>query len=373
MRIMDVEVLHLRMDTIRDEANGTQDAAIIRVHTDAGLIGLGEADSSPHVVKAIIDAPRSHSIMAGIRELIVGEDPLLVRRLWQKMYDGTLYFGRRGAALHAISGVDIALWDLAGKALGQPVHTLLGGAVRKQIRAYASALFAPTPAETAEKARRYLELGFTAMKFGWGNFGQDAERDIAQIRAIRDTVGPRVDVMVDAGTCWDAATAAVMARRLAELDVFWLEEPLHPDDLAGYALLTAISPIRIAAGEEDASVYAFEELIERGGVAVVQPDVSRAGGLTESLRIAELAHRRGRNCVPHNFSTGILTAASLHLNAVIPRAIFQEFPAPGEGSPLNVDLVTPRFDVRDGYLSIPTAPGLGVVLAPEVVQRYQVE
>jgi L-alanine-DL-glutamate epimerase-like enolase superfamily enzyme len=152
MRITDVEVLHLRLDTIRDEANGTQDAAVIRVHADTGLVGLGEADSSPHVVKAIVEAPWSHSIMAGFRELLVGEDPLLFRRLWRRMYDGTLYFGRRGATLHALSGVDIALWDLAGKALGQPVHTLLGGALRERIRAYASALFAPTPVETAAKA-----------------------------------------------------------------------------------------------------------------------------------------------------------------------------------------------------------------------------
>ncbi len=142
------------MDTVRAEANGTQDAATVRVHTDADLIGLGEADSSPHVVKAIIEAPRSHSIMAGIRELLVGEESLLVRRLWQKMYDGMLYFGRRGAALHALSGVDIALWDLAGKALGQPVHTLLGGAVRNISGVYASALFARTPVRVGMPRRR---------------------------------------------------------------------------------------------------------------------------------------------------------------------------------------------------------------------------
>jgi len=373
MRITDIEVLYLRLETIRDEANGTQDAAVVRVHTDNGLIGLGEADSSPLIVKAIVEAPRSHSIMAGIRELLVGEDPLRVRRLWHKMYDGTLYFGRRGVALHAISGVDIALWDLAGKALGQPVHALLGGAVRDRIRAYASALFAPTPEETAAKAKRYVELGFTAMKFGWGNFGHDLARDVAQVRAVREAVGPSVQIMVDAGLCWDVATAADMARRLAEFDVFWLEEPLHPDNLAGYAALTARSPIRIAAGEEDASLYAFEDLIDRGGIAIVQPDVSRAGGLSESLRIADLAHRRGRVCVPHNFSTGILTAASLHLNAVIPNAIFQEFPAPGEGTPLNTDLVSPPFIARGGYLEIPAGPGLGIDLVPEVVQRYLVQ
>ena len=373
MRITDVEVLHLRIDTIRDEANGTQDAAIVRVHTDSGLIGLGEADSSPHIVKAIVEAPRSHSIMAGIRELVVGEDPLLVRRLWHKMYDGTLYFGRRGVGLHAISGVDIALWDLAGKALGQPVHALLGGAVRDRIRAYASALFAPTPEATAAKARRYVELGFTAMKFGWGNFGQDLARDVAQVRAIREAVGPTIQVMVDVGICWDVPTAVDMAHRLAEYDVFWLEEPLHPDNVAGYATLSARSPIRIAAGEEDASLYAFEDLVDRGGIAIVQPDVSRAGGLSESLRIADLVHRRGRLCVPHNFSTGILTAASLHLNAVIPNALFQEFPAPGEGSPLNSDLISPAFSVQAGYLAIPGAPGLGVELVPDVVDRYRVE
>ena len=144
-----------------------QDAAIVRVHTDAGIVGIGEADSSPHVIKAIIEAP-SHSIMTGIRELL-GEDPRLSGGLRRMLVpDGTLYVGRRGAALHALSGVDIALWDLAGKVRGQPVHALLGGALRERIRAYASALFAPTAAETAAKARRYVELGFGAMKFGWG-------------------------------------------------------------------------------------------------------------------------------------------------------------------------------------------------------------
>jgi L-alanine-DL-glutamate epimerase-like enolase superfamily enzyme len=210
------------------------------------------------------------------------------------------------------------------------------------------------------------------MKFGWGNFGQDAERDVAQIRAIREVVGPSVDVMVDAGACWDAAPAAAMAVRLAELSVFWLEEPLHPDDLAGYETLTTRSPKRTAAGEEDASVYAFEDLIDRGGVAIVQPDVSRAGGLTESLRIAELAHRRGRVCVPHNFSTGILTAASLHLNAVIPNAPFQEHAAPEDG--LLAQCGPARADVPDGRrLSIDTVQSRARGgLVPDIVERYRI-
>jgi L-alanine-DL-glutamate epimerase-like enolase superfamily enzyme len=175
------------------------------------------------------------------------------------------------------------------------------------------------------------------------------------------------------GDPWDAMTALRRAHMLAEYGVYWLEEPLHPDDLDGYRALCDASPVRIAAGEEEATVHGFRDLIERGHVDVVQPDVSRAGGVTETMRIAALAHAHGRPCVPHHFSTGILGAVSIHVNASIPNARFQETPVPGEGSTLNTELVVPPVALDgDGCVVIPTGPGLGVELDRDVFDRFRV-
>jgi L-alanine-DL-glutamate epimerase-like enolase superfamily enzyme len=380
VKITDVEVVYLKIPSIALISNGTQDAAVVLVHTDEGLTGIGEADSAPTVVKAIVEAPRSHSVMVGLREVLIGENPLEVERLWRKMYQASIYYGRRGVVLHAISGIDIALWDLKGKALGRPLCDLLGGTTTAKIRAYASALFGRDGAETGEKATRFKEAGFTAFKFGWMDFGRAEKTDRAHIAGIRDAVGPEAPIMVDVGWAydsggdvWDATTALRRAHMLAEYDVYWLEEPLHPDDLDGYRRLSDASPVRIAAGEEEATVHGFRDLIERGHVHVLQPDVSRAGGVTETMRIAALAHAHGRPVVPHHFSTGILGAVSVHVNASIPNALFQETPAPGEGSPLNTELVVPPVKLdADGCILIPSGPGLGIELNQEVVDRYRV-
>ncbi len=167
MKITDVEVAYLKIPEIAGISNGTQDVAVVLVHTDEGITGIGEAESQPHVAKAIVDAPRSHSVMVGLKEVLVGENPLDIERLWRKMYQATIYMGRRGAVIHAISGVDIALWDIKGKAYGQPVCDLLGGSTDAKVRAYASALFGKDGVETAEKAARFKEAGYTAFKFGW--------------------------------------------------------------------------------------------------------------------------------------------------------------------------------------------------------------
>ena len=380
MKITDVEVLYLRIPAIAMEANGTQDAAVVLVHTDEGLTGIGEADSAPAVIKAIVEAPRSHSVMVGLREVLIDENPLEIERLWRKMYQATIYYGRRGAVLHAISGVDIALWDLKGKALGRPLCELLGGTTNAKVRAYASALFGADGVETGEKAARFKEAGFTAFKFGWKDFGKAEKTDRAHVEGIRNAVGPDLPIMVDVGWAydsggevWDATTALRRARMLAEYDVYWLEEPLHPDDLDGYRKLCDASPVRIAAGEEETTVHGFRDLIERGHLDVLQPDISRAGGVTETMRIAALGHAHGRPAVPHHYSTGILGAVSVHVNASIPNRLFQETPAPGEGSPLNTDLVVPAVQLdEDGCIVIPTGPGLGIELNPDVVERYRV-
>ncbi len=381
MKITDVEVIHLRIPQIAEISNGTQDCAVVLVHTDEGITGIGEAESSPHVMKAIIEAPRSHSVMVGLREVLIGENPLDIERLWRKMYQASIYFGRRGAVIHAISGVDIALWDLKGKAYGKPVCELLGGSSDAKVRAYASALFGRDGKETGEKAAMYKEAGYTAYKFGWMDFGRSAKTDIAHIEGVRDAVGPDQPLMLDVGWAydsggpeWDHTTALQRARLFEPYNIYWLEEPLHPDDWEGYRELCDRSPIRIAAGEQLATLGEFRQLLEGSHVDVFQPDVARAGGITEVMRISAYAHAHRRPIVPHHFSTGILGAASIHVNASIPNGLFQETPAPGVGSVLNTDLVIPPVKLDDdGCIVIPPGPGLGIELDPDVVKTYRVE
>src|SRR5438552_14493178 len=207
MKITDVEAIHLRLPEVAEIADGTQDVLVVRIRTDTGLVGIGEVTSQSYVCKAVFEAPRSAERRHGLAHILRGQDPLDVEGLWQRMYYHTNRYGRRGAAVHAISGADIALWDLRGKALGQPVHELLGGAHRQDVRAYASYLFGAEPGQTAALARQAIGLGLTAVKFGWGPFGKDEAVDVAHVEAAHRAVGADRDLMVDAGQCWDAATA----------------------------------------------------------------------------------------------------------------------------------------------------------------------
>jgi len=375
MKITDVETIIVRLPQIEAKCDGTQDGLLIKIHTDAGLVGIGEVDSSPEVAKAIFDAPFSHTIASGLRALLVGEDPRDVERLWEKMYRGTIYFGRRGAAIHAMSGADIALWDLLGKATGLPVYQLLGGAYRTRLRAYASDLMPPTPEEAERRARQMRDAGFTALKFGWGPLGQDERTDVAQVAAARRGFGDDGDLMVDIGLCWDASTAIARCRRLAEFNPYWIEEPLPPDDLGGYGRLADAVDVRIAAGEEESTCWGFTDLIDRGRIDVVQVDVSRAGGLTESRRIAQMAHQRNLPCVPHAFSTGVLLAASMHWVAAIPNGSLVEYTV--AESPLatgltGTGLLREPLRAVDGWLTVPDAPGLGIALDEDLIARYRV-
>jgi L-rhamnonate dehydratase len=374
MLITEVEAIILRQPALDQAiADGSQDDLVVRVHTDAGIIGIGEVDSAPEVVKAVIEAPASHFIASGLRSILVGQDPLDVEGLWQKMYRATIYYGRRGVALHAISGIDIALWDIKGKALGQPVSQLIGTPRRSSVRAYASTLMPDTEAETARKVSGLIERhGFTAVKLGWGPLGQDAAHDVRLARAARKAAGDQVDILIDAGLGYgaDAETAIRVARELEQLGIFWLEEPFMPDELEAYAQLADTVDIRVAAGEEDTTLSGFRELVERGHVDVVQPDVTRCGGITEIVRIARYAHELGKGCVPHAWKSGIIKAASLHVNAVLADAWFQEYCV--AETPLNTSLTRQTFPLKDGYADVPTAPGLGVELDPDVLERFAV-
>src|SRR6516164_8649731 len=207
MKITEVICQILRIESVAAKTASCQDAVLVRVRTDSGLEGIGEADSSPEVVKAIIDAPFSHNIACGLRELLVGENPLETERLWQKMYRRTMYFGRKAVGITAMAAVDMALWDLKGKAFGQPVHRLLGGKQHDRIRGYASILFGRDGKETADIGRKWVEAGYTAVKFGWEPMGTSETVDIDLIRGAREGLGAGNVLLIDAGCVYDARTA----------------------------------------------------------------------------------------------------------------------------------------------------------------------
>jgi len=372
VKITEVEAIVLRQPVVDGAiADGSQDDLIVRVHTDEGIVGVGEVDSAPEVVKAVFDAPNSHYIATGLRHVLIGADPLDIEELWRRMYMGSVYYGRRGVAMHAISGIDIALWDIKGKKLGKPVSALLGTPKRDRVRPYASLLMPATEREVTAAVERLVAMSFTAIKFGWGPLGKDEEHDVRLARAAKRAAGD-AEILIDAGFGYgaDAARAIRVARKFEEIGIYWLEEPFEPDEFEAYATLADAVDMRVAAGEEEATRWGFRELMERGHVDVVQPDVTRCGGLSEALRIARNAESRGVMCVPHAWKSGVIKAASLHLNAVLETAYFQEYCV--AETPINRLLTRERMPVEKGWVAVPDKPGLGVELDLDVLERYAV-
>src|SRR5437764_12313490 len=321
MKITKVEAIYLRQPEVKWKCDSGQDALLVRVETDAGITGIGEVDSAPMAVKGAIDGPFSHTTAAGLAGIVVGEDPFETEKIWHKMYRANIYGGRRGVGIHAMSGIDMALWDIKGKALKMPVWKLVGGGFTASLRPYASSLFGATPEETGERARRFVGQGFTAVKFGWDPMGQDAATDVALVREARRGLGPKPDLMIDAGLVYDAKTAIQRARAFEPYDLYWFEEPLGPDDYEGYAKLSAATPMRIAAGEEESERRSFLQLMDVGKIDVVQVDLTRCGGFTEAVKIAALAADRGVPVVNHGFTTYLNVAAALHYLASVPNTL----------------------------------------------------
>lgn len=374
MRIAAVEALHLRLGRIEDKADGTQEVLLVRVTTDTGLVGHGEAVSNATVARSIVDAPRSAPFRHGLGVTLIGADPLDPEARWLDMYNATRWYGRRGAAIHAIAAADTALWDILGQTRSLACHALWGTR-RKRVPAYASVLFPDTVAEGATLAASLVERGFKAIKFGWGRFGRDRDWDCRMLIEIRAAIGASVDLMVDAGRIWRADEAIERAPELFErFAILWLEEPLHEDDLEGYGRLAnslrdRLPDARIAAGETEERESDFFALLGQG-VRVIQPDVGRAGGLTVCRRLSTLAHRQGVWCLPHCFGTGVNLAASAQWMAAAEAAPFMEYPV--TRSPLRNDLVAGIPQMVDGLVEIGDAPGLGIALDPSVIERYRV-
>jgi L-alanine-DL-glutamate epimerase-like enolase superfamily enzyme len=371
MKITKVEAIYVRLPEVKLQCDSGQDALIVRVETDAGINGIGEVDSAPLAVKGAIEGPYSHAITCGLAQLVTGEDPFETEYLWHKMYRANIYAGREGVGFHAISGIDMALWDIKGKALGLPVWKLLGGGFHKKIRCYASSLFGPTPEATGELARRYRDQGFGAVKFGWDPMGRDEKTDIALVREGRKGLGDDADLLIDAGLVWDSKTAQQRVRAFADHNIFWLEEPLRPDDYDGYRKLAESTHIRIAAGEEESSRQSYLNLMDRGRIDVVQVDLTRCGGFTEAMKIAALAWDRGLPVANHGFTTYINVTAALHWLNSVPNALICEFAAE-EKTNLREMITRQRLRARDGYLDIPQEPGLGIDLDEDALSKYRV-
>jgi len=367
MKVVDVKAVNLR------GGNNT----LVQVTSDEDIVGIGHIDSSP-VARYIVEGT--------LKPLIVDENPLEVERLWTRMYHAVLWHGLRGVSVHAIAGVDMALWDLAGKKLGAPVWKLLGGRYRDRVIPYASASFGHKSREQlAQEAAVYRGQGFKAVKFGWGILGRDSvEKDVEMVRGVRDGVGDDVKVIVDAGAPWEA-TAARMIKTIKEVErynIFFFEEPIPQDDLDGYLKIQAAVDTPISSGEILSTVHEFKSLIDQRAVDIVQPDPSRVG-LTQWMRIARIAEEANMLCVPHDWSTGLNIIAQIHLVASIPNGEYVEYHRPVTNmenretftfaSEIMDELLMEPLELKGGYFEVPNKPGLGAELNENVVRKYAVK
>jgi L-alanine-DL-glutamate epimerase-like enolase superfamily enzyme len=368
MKIVDVRITGLSGGTVDGgwpQGNKPEEDlnTIVEVLTDEGLIGVGSAMTSKSLIVAAVALLRPH---------LIGERADEPARVSEKLRQSTFWQGRGGAVEHAISGIDIALWDLFGQVCKQPVSRLLGGCFRQRIKPYGSILF-DEPEPLRETLRQTVARGFRAIKLGWRPFGRrDHRMDELLIRTARDTVGPEVDIMVDAGGSeqyWPHGYkwALETAKMLADYDVVWFEEALPPDDLEGYIELRRHSPVPIATGEVLTRRQSFRPFLERGAVDIIQPDCTKCGGLTEAWRIAWMAYEHNIQWVPHGWNTAIGLAADLHLSAAMPVARYVEYLTPCVY--LDELVATPFRPDADGYLTVPDRPGLGIELNREALKR----
>jgi L-alanine-DL-glutamate epimerase-like enolase superfamily enzyme len=355
------------------------DAVIVRVDTDEGISGYGEVNALPIAVDAALRARTYHSWSMSFADILVGEDPEHTDRLWDRMYAHTGMSGRRGLVANIIAGIDVALWDIRGKAAGKPVHHLLGGARRDRIEAYltidpaGSAALGKVKADSVAMIARGRELGFNRMKQEAAIAQAADDRGaVGLVRAARDALGADGTLMLDAVFRWqDAKSALAAIRRMEEADLYFVEAPFSHDAIESYARLTAQTPTRIAAGEWSITRFEFHDLIDRGGVDVVQPGVCRVGGFTEALRIARYAADRGRLLVPYGWwATNIGLMASIHLAAVCDICPFVEYVHPElYPSVIRAELTRPATRIADGGFTLPQAPGLGIEIDGALLQR----
>src|SRR5271170_4762243 len=387
MKIVDIRTIPLscRCDPPYGSAGGMQarrGGLLVEIETDERVIGIGEAGVGGGATASVIEKV--------LRPMLIGEDPLLIEGLWQKMFARTRQFGRRGIVMNAISGIDIALWDIAGKVAKLPVYKLLG-ACRDRVEAYASGGFYQEGKGVdgiAHEAEGYRARGFKGMKMKIGrnpstgthlrqlsgnvDFCEtDPSEDLARVAAARKALGSSAKLMVDINCAWSPPFAIEMGREMAPYKLFWIEEPVATDDIDGSARVADALDTAIAGYETELGLYGFRELIARGAVDIVQPDIAWTGGFSEGRRIAALAQAHHLMVAPHAFGGAVLLAASLHFAAAIPNALVLEFDQNPNG--LRDELLKePMGADGDGMIRLPERPGLGIELDPAAVELYRV-
>lgn len=353
---------------------GTRQGAICVVDTDEGIQGVGEAfyfGGPAQVVATLIDD--------GMGPLLIGRDPLDNSVLWDHLYNWTRDQGQKGLTISAISAIDIALWDIKGKALGVPIYKLLGGAYRTRAKAYATGLYEPQGVPSivdalVAEAKDYRQAGFQGMKL---KVGYGLETDEIYVRAIREAIGNSVALMVDANHAYNAAEAIRLARILAEYDVYWFEEPVVPEDLDGYEDVRAASDVLIAGGECEYTRFGFRQLIERRAVDILQPDLCAAGGFTEAMRIVAMASAASMPVIPHVWGTNVGLAAALQFFAALPHFPERRFTAEPffeydrSFHPYREGVSNEALVFEGGYLEIPDRPGLGVSLNLDFMEKFR--
>ncbi len=390
MKITRIELFALRVELggarfFSSQAPFTRRKSLLaRIETDEGIVGWGEGGQYGPA------EPVAASITGLFGPFLLGQDPLQPEVLWERMYAMCRDFGRTGTMIEALSAIDIALWDICGKARGAPVWALLGGAFRDRVRAYATGFYyaGDDPAPSLEgqvravraEAERDVADGFGAVKVKIGLMAP--KDDLARVAAVRDTLGPDRLLMVDANHAYRAHTATLMAKGMEPHGVYWFEEPVPPEDFDGYLQVKAATTIAIAGGECEHTRHGFARWLAGRAFDIAQPDPCCAGGISEARKIAIMADTFGVHCLPHVWGSGIATAAGLHLLATLPPNPHTAHPLPpynepllewdSTPNPLRTDLLTEPFALDEGAIRIPSGPGLGVAIDEDVLRRYQV-
>ena len=367
--------------------SSAQDSLIVVIHTDGGVSGIGESDANPWMLKTCIEAPGTHTMGLSIKDMLIGEDPFKIGDIWRKLYLGTAMNGRRGAVVHAMGAVKMALWDLCGKAVGKPVHALLGGATRDRITPYASLQPAGHGFEDyrdalVQSALNAKALGFKAIKsevtmngpYAHGGMRESYDRHTEVVAAVRKAVGPDMTLMIDVQYLWeDAATCLSVVKDWKEFDIYFLETPIWSDNVREMAKLAESAPMKIACGEWLATRHEFTELMDIGKIGVAQPDVGRVGGIGEAKIVCDMAKERGLTIVPHCWKTGVSISATAHLAFVTDHCAFIEYLPPQLCvERLRRELAQEELTLDNGTIPLPVKPGLGVEVDWDVVKRYTV-
>ena len=361
MKIIDVKLsdpVYIPVRQMTDAINVLPTAmtyTFLQVFTDEGMTGIGPA-SGGALNKVLIEN--------SLKPYVIGEDPLNTERIWEKMYWGSLSSGRRGAAISAISAIDIAIWDLKGKIFNQPVHKLLGGH-RDTAPAYGSSINRNyTREELAKEMTDYVESGFKIVKMKIGR--RDPVDDLERIKLVRDAIGPNVDLALDVNNGWSIKTAIRMAKKLEEYDIYWLEEPILSDEIDNLAKLAGETSIPIAVGENHYTKWEFKELMERGAVEIVQADIGKCGGVTEFIKIAAMADAYGLPVCPHHTEY-----IDVPLVAAVPNGLFHEY-IHEFFDPMGQVFIDP-IKPRNGEISPSNKPGFGIELNEEAIERLKVK